>query len=385
MILPASPPHFSAARAGGVALLLLLTAAPAHATPRSFAAEVKAVHRLAACAGDELKLDRERRKVARAHCRALGKQIRRYGWRWLRRARGFFAHHVPRDLPTRVVYPFGGADLPTLLTVFPRATEYTSISLEISGDPRRLPAASASSLRRSLRALRRVLGPYFWNAHHVTRRLARQERTRLPAELGLSVVALAVNGYRPVDLRYFTLAADGSLRYVTAAEVTAARSPRARRRLFANMELSFQRGDGPLKVYRHLAQNLADSVLARDDRLLAHLRAKGAVAAMVKAGSFLLALKSFSTIRGQVLKNATWIVSDSTGSTPPQARAAGFEQVTFGRYAGAFLPLGRFSDEQFVRLFAAQPRRRLRFRFGYPDNSGLHRNHLIITRKVKGR
>ena len=115
------------------------------------------------------------------------------------------------------------------------------------------------------------------------------------------------------------------------------------------------------------------------------MRAKGSVAAMVKAGSFLLALKSFSTIRGQLLDQAAWIVSDSTGPTPRQARAAGFEQVTYGRYAGAFLPLGRFSDGQFVRLFDAQPRRRLRFRFGYPDNSGRHRNHLIITRKVAGR
>lgn len=78
------------------------------------------------------------------------------------------------------------------------------------------------------------------------------------------------------------------------------------------------------------------------------------------------------------------MVTDSTGPTPRQARTAGLVQVVFGRYEGAFLPLGRYSDSQFQRLFSSQPYRRLRFRFGYPDNSGRHRNHLIITARGAG-
>ena len=352
---------------------------------RSFAPEILAIHQMAACDGGAPSVDRRRRRVVRRHCRALRRQLRRYQGRWLGRAKPFFARHVPRDLAARVVYPFGGADLPTLLTVFPGAREYTSISLEPSGDPRRLLAASPAGLHRSLRSLRRVLGPYFWNAHHITTRIARQAHTRLPAELGLSVVALRIAGYRPVDLRYFTINTDGTPRYVTEDQVKGAKRRRDRRRLFANMELTFRRKDGPLKVYRHVVQNLADSKLRRDPRLLAHLRAKGPVTVMVKAGSFLLALNGFSVIRKYVLESATWMVSDTTGPTPSQARVAGFEQVVFGRYDGAYLPLGRFSNEQFRQLFSSQPHRRLRFRFGYPDNSGRHHNHLIITRKPEAR
>lgn len=77
------------------------------------------------------------------------------------------------------------------------------------------------------------------------------------------------------------------------------------------------------------------------------------------------------------------MVTDTTGPTPRQARAVGLEQVAFGRYDGAF-PLGKYSNEQFRQLFSSQPYRRLRFRFGYPDNSGRHRNHLITTRKLEG-
>ncbi len=364
-----------------VLAILALVSPRAGATPRSFAREARAIHQMAACARGELKLPRRKRRVVRRHCREMRKLQRRYRWRWFSRARTFFTKHVPRGLPATVVYPFGGADLPTLLTVFPDATEYTSISLELSGDPRRLPAASPAALARSLSSLRKVLGYYFWNAHHVTRRLTRQTRTRLPPELGIAMVALAVHGYRPVDLRYFTLAADGSISYYTAAHVEAARAAAARRRLFANMELTFRRPNGSLKVYRHFVQDLSDKALQKDTRLLLHLRAKGEVTAVVKAGSFLLAMRAFSSIREYMLKSTSWMVSDTTGPTPRQARAAGLEQVVYGRYEGAFLPMGRYTDDQFRKLFSSQPRRRLRFRFGYPDNSGLHRNHLIITRK----
>ena len=44
---------------------------------------------------------------------------------------------APKDLPTALVYPFGGGDLMAALQLFPEATEITTISLELAGDPRR--------------------------------------------------------------------------------------------------------------------------------------------------------------------------------------------------------------------------------------------------------
>ena len=58
-------------------------------------------------------------------------------------ARAFFAAHVPKDVPKKVVYPFAGGDLSTALTVYPDADEITNMSLEPAGDPRDIDTLAA--------------------------------------------------------------------------------------------------------------------------------------------------------------------------------------------------------------------------------------------------
>jgi hypothetical protein len=99
---------------------------------------------------------------------------------------------------------------------------------------------------------------------------------------------------------------------------------------------------------------------------------------MTKAASYLLWWKEFGEIRTYLLKNMVWMISDSTGIPPDQARAAGFEQIPFGRFDGPFLGGGNRPTDAFKKLWAddAQP---LAFRFGYPDSTG--HDHLVITRR----
>ena len=385
-------PFKPAARLAFIAVMLcaLVGAPDARADPRcgpeqplSFAAEIKLIHQLAACGPQAAVISRRTQKVVRRHCARLRPLLASHRKRWLRRAVPFFRAHVPPDLPRQVVYPIGGADLFTLLATFPAATDYTSISLERSGDPRRVGRQSARQLRASLTRLRAALRPFFRHAHHRTDRLRRLERSALPAELGTAVVALALHGHAPVELRYFAFHADGSLRYITAEDLNSTHGRgalRAQRRLFANMELTFRTPDGALKRYRHVARDLSDRALPTEARLLRHLRAKGRVAALVKAGSYLIAQEGFSTFRGYMLDNLAWMLADSTGPSPRQARRAGLEVLFFGKYRGAYLPLGEPFNRQYRRLIRAQPRRPLRFRFGYPDSSGKGYNHLLIIR-----
>jgi hypothetical protein len=146
------------------------------------------------------------------------------------------------------------------------------------------------------------------------------------------------------------------------------------------MEIEFQpRQGGPRRTFRHIAVNLDDTHLEADPSVLRHLEAKGRVAAMTKAASYLLWWKEFGKIRGYLLHNMVWMVSDSTGIPPDEARAAGFEQIPFGRFEGPFLGGGNRSTDAFKKLWAedAGP---LAFRFGYPDAAG--HDHLVITRRA---
>jgi hypothetical protein len=152
------------------------------------------------------------------------------------------------------------------------------------------------------------------------------------------------------------------------------------------MELTFRKaGDvkAPLVTHRHFAWNLGDNGF-KGSALEKHLQAKGKIAAMTKAASYLIWTSSFRAIRDYLLANMAWMVSDSTGIEPKAATRAGFVQLTYGTYEGAFLPDAKPEvDEQMLAMWTEQPKRKLPFRYGYPDNA--KHVHLMITKPKPGK
>jgi hypothetical protein len=93
-------------------------------------------------------------------------------------------------------------------------------------------------------------------------------------------------------------------------------------------------------------------------------------------------MDNFSGIRNYLLKKMDYMISDSTGILPEHANAAGFKQLTFGKFNGAFLKdNGGILADKMRRLWVSQPHRPLDFRFGYSDIKGA--SHLMITFLVK--
>src|SRR5205814_1682459 len=176
--------------------------------------------------------------------------------------------------------------------------------LELVGDPRRVRGMPHDALKRSLFQLRTELAELFFiDDFSRSETLKRTQRGDIPGELVFFLVGLAVHGYEPVHLRYFTLQPDGSIHYLTAADIDAEESRIATHLkaswtppdfsvAFANAEIAFVPRGAPAsekpRVHRHVAANLADDHLAGDPSLLRHLEAKGPVCAMTKAASYLL-------------------------------------------------------------------------------------------------
>jgi len=206
----------------------------------------------------------------------------------------------------------------------------------------------------------------------------------LPTQLIFGLSALKVHGYEVVSLRYFKLDEGGTIQYLTDDEVAKAPDPlkgRAVRRneLFANAELRFRKPGGRVQIYRHMAFNLDDAHLKKDPRPVKHLEAKGPIAAMTKAASYLLSWDSFSTMRNYLTKHTVWMVSDATGVAPRWGKPAGFEYETYGVFTLAHLKEGHGISADWRKEWKSQPRRELPFRFGYYDNK--INNHLVIMRK----
>jgi hypothetical protein len=295
-----------------------------------------------------------------------------------------------------VVYPFGGGDLLAALTTYPGARRIITLSLELSGDPRRITSIDNKRLDQSLDLIDRNVGGLLAANDSTTETLMGTQQGDLPGQLSYFLVALAVHGYEPVSLRYFHVQADGTLHYYSAAEVRAMETRRARARhgqwtspdfseAFANSELVFRpvNGQGPLRIHRHIGANLSDGSLKKNAGVLRYLESLGRISAMTKAASYCLWNSRFSLIRNYLLANMVFMISDGTGIPPEFARQAGFVQETYGSFKGAMCfddcPSTEYND-QFRDLWASQPQRKLGFRYGYVDSKDSY--HLLVTRRA---
>lgn len=365
--------------------------APDTKAGHDFTPEAKAFLVVGACGEGPIPEGIEASELA-VHCNAILKAQTAYNERWVTPARAFFAERVPKDVPKRVVYPFAGGDLSTALTVYPDADEITNISLEPAGDPRAIDTLRGNELKKALEKVAYELSfLYRVNFSNTLNMIDAMRGGALPTELIFALSALKIHGFEVVALRYFTINEDGTLRYLTDDDIAKAppvadSKPQVRNAIFANAELQFRRHSGRTQIYRHIRQNLGDADgkgigpgLRSDPRVLRYLEAKGEVAAMTKAASYLLSWDSFSLIRGYLTSHAQWMVSDATGVAPKWGRPAGYEYETYGAFVGPHIPAGSGIAKDWRSEFGAQTKRQLKFRFGYPDKS--RNNHLVIMRK----
>jgi hypothetical protein len=387
---------------GGVATADQKTDPPPTAKPTDYAAEARVLYRIAACGGNDALPTRfsASEKTIDKHCKSMTALYASHRKAWADRATKFISDIRPKDAPKTVVYPFGGGDLSSALVTFPDATEITTISLEAAGDIRAVDTMKPSELASDLAVVTDDLDHLYYAAYSATKNLQAASRSNFPGTLMFAFAGLVLHDMEPVALRYFDILDNGTLRYLSNEELdirvaeyaATKRGQKPPEKVthfwymhdspFGNVEIQFRpRGDAkaPLRTYRHIVANLDDSHLATDERVLVHLRTKGKVSVMTKAASFLLWYDDFSKIRKHLLGSIAWMISDSTGIPPSYAGPAGYEQITYGEFAGPFFTYDKKNVRaEFVQLWKSQPKRPLAFRFGYPDSN--KRPHLMITR-----
>ncbi|HWO24972.1 MAG TPA: hypothetical protein VNO30_39805 [Kofleriaceae bacterium] len=377
----------AAALLGGIAI-----AGSARADAVDYVKDARLYYRAVTCSGTEPVPATLDTPTVTKHCEEMAKRFARFTETYIQRAQPFFAGVRPAGLPQTVVYPFGGGDLVSALVTYPDAQEITTISLEHAGDPTRLAAMTdKKQLGAALQAYRDAIYGLLTLNDSTSENMRKLEKGGIPGQLSFHLTGMAVMGYEPVSLRFFQLKDDGSIAYLSQADIDALAATKARKvkhgwvdtdfsEAFNHMELVFRKaGDpkAPTITHRHIAGNLADKAF-KGSPLEKHLLAKGKIAALTKAASFLIWEAGFSGIRDYLLANMAWMASDATGIPPRFARKAGFKQVTYGTFKGPFLPEANgVIAEEMVKLWESQPRRRLGFRYGYVDSElGVH---LMIT------
>ncbi len=381
---------------GASLLVVAALVADADAGPRDFSAETHDVYAVAAC-GDAPPAAYDKGIVA-AHCKGLARAVAQWRTNWFAKASPWFAKELAKGYPSTVVYPFGGGDVVTMLSVYPDATEYTSMSLEGIGDPRPLAKLDKRKLTADLTKLRTMLAAnlnWAWNTTIQLSIDSSESGAGIPGILTIAMVALDAHGYEPTSARYFELAADGTPTYVTQEMVDRwdsahAKATQPKRKqthalqegLFNNIEIVFRKkGDpkAPTKTFRHIAADLSDAGLASNGAVLAYLGKRTEIAAMTKAASYLLWKPEFDKLRSSLLARMKVMISDDTGIPPRYAKPAGFSQQVHGAYTGVFFKWARGDVEKEMVDLWKRSTDTLPFRFGYYD--GKRTPHLLVTRK----
>jgi hypothetical protein len=389
----------------GLAAALVATFATREAAAEGvdFIEDAKLLYRVAACGnadqplpealtkGDE-KRTKELSKVVDRHCKRILEYMGKFRTQYFDKGRAWFDEVVPKDVPATVVYPFGGGDLISALVAFPTATEITTISLEQSGDPRRISKLTVNQIDNSLGVLRRDIGGLISVGSNTSENLSAGQKNDLPGQVSSFLLGLVAGGYEPVSMKFFKLDDAGAIHYLEQTEIDQADKEKGKSLkgdwqdpafspAFSNVEIRYRKiGDTAVRVHRHIGWNLGDPYLTKNPQLIRHLEKKGNVTLLTKGASYLLWRGDFSLIRDYMLAHLAWMLSDSTGIPPSYARQAGMVQETYGYYSGAFLEgaqEGRH-DQAFIDLWRSQKRRRLPFRFGYVDKE--KQAHLVVTR-----
>ncbi len=380
----------------------LVVGSTASAEPRDFTPEIKDTYAAVAC-GSGGSADFASAVVAK-HCKAAGATLTAWDTHWRAKVAPFVAANATTTA-TDVLYPFGGGDLATALVVYPDAHEYTTISLEGMGDPRAITElhgdAKGKQLAAALATFRGNLAESFGYAWNTTADLsvgstagAAKTDTRVPQILGIALTALAVNGYEPLSARYFQIAADGTLAYVTAEDIAAWDAVKHKTSkkendlqvgLFTNIEITFRKtGDAtaPTKTFRHFAADLSNHM---DPGVRAYLtRGVGGgtrpLATITKAAVYLLWRDAFTDLRDLLLARMAIMVSDDTGILPSASEPAGFTVTVWGKYHGAYFPGANHEiAAKLATYWKTHAPGALDFHFGYYDDK--RQSHLMITRK----
>lgn len=391
-------------------LVLLFLTSTVSAQGVDFISDAKLLYRVAACGGSD-PIDAKLEKVVEKHCKAINEKLDAFKKQYFEKGRDWFTKVVPADVPKTVVYPFGGGDLISALVAFPDATDITTISLELAGDPRRLKTLSSNAVASSLGGLRAEIGGLISSGSNTSENLSNGQRNELPTQVSSFMLGLVAGGYEPVSMRYFSLDAAGEIHYLDQAEIDAldaeakakvakeakkkALDPEYKSKshlkadwlspsfslAFSNVEIQYRKiGEQTIRTHRHIAWNLGDDYMKKHPELIRHLEKKGSVTVLVKGASYLLWRPDFSRTRGYLLDHLAWMLSDSTGIPPAYAKPAGMIQETYGKFDGAFLEGAQTNkaNEAFVELWATQKKRALPFRFGYVDMN--KQAHLVVTK-----
>ncbi len=290
--------------------------------------------------------------------------------------RGWAQTWMPEQPTQTVLYPFAGPDFLNAYLMYPRAKQYVLIGLEHGGNVPEFTDVPAETLAKGLTTFRTALKTLMYVNFFVTNRMAVEiDRASIPGVTPVVLATMARLDLTPLAIRPMQVDRGGHI-----ADIPTGAIPRESKwGGYESVEVRFRGPDGDERLLIYLSMDLSDRALKAHPHWMAFYHGLGEVSGLLKAGSYLMHSRNFSTIRGIMLAQAKLIVQDDSGIPVAQFQTAEWTLTPFGFYT---VPIARFRDkaQPDLRELYAKGAEPLPFPWGY-GNARKQTNLLLARRK----
>jgi hypothetical protein len=244
---------------------------------------------------------------------------------------------------------------------FPENPTYVMVGLEPAGT---LPAASQlgrKDLEQYLTSIRETVASELSRSFFVTRQMDRQFRGQVTDGLFLPILELLVRSNHTIlGFRY--------VRLDDAGQIIERRADYKAPGKIGNkgVEIDFRRDDdGSVHKLLYFSVNLSNTSLRENQPFLAFLADLKGAATLLKATSYMLHKKEFSTIRDRLVSISSAVLQDDSGIPYRFFTAAPWTVQLYGAYDRPYGSLRWFEQPDLRKAYLSSGPKPLHFRIGY--------------------
>jgi len=283
-----------------------------------------------------------------------------------------------------IFYPFSGADFLNIYTFFPQGSEYVFFGLEPPGPPPSVKGMKPADVNQSLAglqvSLRSILNYSFFQTLHMVNDL---KATKLSGVAPVLLVFAARTGNKVHSVHNIRLHPDGKIESLPDPFSGKPEPPATSEDYVSGIRVVFQKPGAT--EYTHMdyfSIDISEEGLAKKPYFLKYIQSLGTPTTYLKAASYLMYNKDFTTIRNFILDESKVILQDDSGIPLQYFKPQSFDLTFYGSYTRP-IPLfdGKYQKDLYEMYLPKNHPKPLPFGIGYKFRKG-DSNLMLAKRKT---
>jgi len=282
-----------------------------------------------------------------------------------------------------VYYPFAGADVVTIHTIYPNAKNYVMFGLEIEGKIPDFSKIPAKNMERNLTNLNQSISHLMSLSFFMTKHMAGDFiRTDFYGTTPILMAFIVRMGNELLDAQHIKLNKQGEIEVYNPEEEKIKQSPWDD--IMTGIQFKFRKDKkSPIQTLTYFCLNIANDNMEKNKEFLLFLDKYQPTNTYVKAASYLMHGANYSIIRDKLLEITEVLLQDDSGVPYRFFQNDSWKVTLYGKYNGP-IPLfkGHFQKDYFNDFKKNKETiRDLDFGIGYVYTKG--QSNLMKAEKLK--